>query len=153
MDNKLPATLAEWVEKKGPHLNLKILWFFISPYKILFFILIILSVLLGLSETANIAILYPIASNALNIPAEGQGNILFRFIDLLPSFLPVKDRVIALSLLFILIAIFSFLLHIAYVILSNKIISRVVLDNKTKNGLSQLTAKNFVLILDLFYKH
>lgn len=132
MDNKLPATLAEQVEKKGPHLNLKILWFFISPYKILFFILIILSVLVGLSETANIAILYPIASNALNIPAEGQGNILFRFIDIFSSILPVKDRVIALSLLFILIAIFSFLLNIAYVILSNKIVSSVVLDNKIK---------------------
>ncbi len=132
MDKKLPATLAEWVEKKGPHLNLKILWFFISPYKILFFVLIILSILVGLSETANIAILYPIASNALNIPAEGQVNTLFRFIDIFSSILPVKDKVIALSLLFILLAIFSFLLNIIYVILSNKIISRVVLDNKIK---------------------
>lgn len=132
MDVKSPSTLAEWVEKKGPHLNLKILWFFISPYKILFFVLIILSILMGLSETVNIAILYPIASSALNLPSESQGNILFRLIDLLPAILPVKDRVIALALLFILIALTTFILNIAYVLLSNRIISQITLDNKIK---------------------
>jgi len=76
----------------------KIVLFFLDEYKIHFVFLILLSVIIGIIESLNVAILYPILSYGL-----GTGtteNTFLNFINIFIKFIPIDDELVKYCVLF-----------------------------------------------------
>lgn len=111
--------------------SLKIIWFFIKPYKFQFFILFSLGIIMGLFELLNLALLYPILSYSTTKSFNNE-NFIFNFINIFLKIIPINDILIANSLMFIIFAFLSFITGIVYVILSLRLTSRITIENKQK---------------------
>jgi ATP-binding cassette subfamily B protein len=109
--------------------GLKVIWFFLRPYKIYIVSLFILSLLAGVFETTCVATVYPILSFGLDINT-GQENILFSLIDVIAGVLPVADIFVAYCIFFILIAILTFVAKLTLVYLRTHVVAKMVTRNK-----------------------
>ena len=108
----------------------KIVLFFLDEYKIHFVFLILLSAIIGIIESLNVAILYPILSYGL-----GTGtteNAFLNFINIFIKFIPINDELVKYCILFIIFAFIVFIIKIIYFFLSVKIISKILIDTKQK---------------------
>lgn len=141
------APLVEQLYTSRPRSSLKVIWFFISPFKYSFILLIFLSLLIGISEALNIAVLFPIASSALNVQPDSSNNLLINTLTNLSGIIPVEDKVVALSLLFLLIAALAFSFRILSIILSNNLNARIAIDNKNKLW-DKLTSSDYQYFVD-----
>ena len=111
--------------------GLKIVWFFLKPYKLHVVSLFILSLMAGVLETTAVATLYPILSSGLDIKL-GQGNILFSLIDAIAAMLPAKDIFISYCIFLVLIAILTFVVKLITVFVRVRVVSDMVSKNKEK---------------------
>ena len=108
--------------------KLKTVWFFLRKYKIYFIFMVGLAVLAGILESINVGLMYPIINNILG--AEGGKNFFISFIDNYTKILPIDDELIRYSVLFIFIAIFTFIVKTVYYYLSVKFTSKIVKETK-----------------------
>ena len=112
--------------------NSKLIWFFLKQYKVYFMTLAALAILVGILETLNIALLYPILSSSLDTQAGNNSNFFFNFINILTKLIPIDDILIIYCILFILLACLVFVIRIIYVILSVRVTSKIVIATKQK---------------------
>jgi ABC-type multidrug transport system fused ATPase/permease subunit len=116
------------MNKKGN--NLKLIWFFLKQYKVYFIVLAALAILVGILETLNIALLYPILSSSLDTQAGNNSNLFFNFINIFAKLIPIGDILITYCILFITFACLVFVVRIIYVILSVRVTSKIVIETK-----------------------
>ncbi len=80
---------AEMIEKRTGWV--KIVWFFLKPYKYYLLILLGLCLVNGLLETLHMALLYPILNASLESGGIGDDNLFFRILNEVTEILPVDD--------------------------------------------------------------
>ncbi len=86
--------------------NLKVIWFFLRPYKLQAAALLVLSLVVGSLEAASVAAVYPIVSTAFD--AGGQDNTLLRLFGTIARRLPIADEFITYCLIFLVIVLLAF---------------------------------------------
>ena len=95
-------------KKKDPSQSkLKIIWFFLRPYKLQVVALFVMAGIAGLLETATAAAIYPVVSLGLNIEAL-QDNALLSLIMRIADISPLQDSFITYCILAILLAVLAF---------------------------------------------
>ena len=109
--------------------KLKIIWFFLKPYKLRAVALFILSSIIGLLETSCIAAIYPLVSLGLKIEA-GQDNIVLSLLGKMAAMLPIEDTFISFCILFLILAIIAFIVKLINTYLVAYITSYIVQKNK-----------------------
>jgi len=87
--------------------KLKIIWFFLRPYKLQVVALFVMAGIAGLLETATAAAIYPVVSLGLNIEAL-QDNALLSLIMRIADISPLQDSFITYCILAILLAVLAF---------------------------------------------
>ena len=87
--------------------KLKIIWFFLRPYKLQVVALFVMAGIAGLLETATAAAIYPVVSLGLNIEAL-QDNALLSLIMRIADVSPLQDSFITYCILAILLAVLAF---------------------------------------------
>jgi ABC-type multidrug transport system fused ATPase/permease subunit len=117
------------MNKKGN--ILKLIWFFLKPYKFYVMVLAALAILIGILEALNIGLLYPILSASLDTQT-GTDNLFFNFINIVTKLIPIDDILIVYCVLFILLACLVFMIRLVYVILSVRVTAKIVTANKQK---------------------
>ena len=109
----------------------KLIWFFLKPYKVHFMVLATLAILVGILETLNVAVLYPILScSILDTQAGANSNLFFKVINIFTNLIPINDVLIKYCVLFIVLACLTFVIRMMYVILSVRITSKIGMANK-----------------------
>jgi ATP-binding cassette subfamily B protein len=108
--------------------RLRAVWFFLEKYKVYFGFLIGLAILSGLLESLNVALMYPIISEGLDIST--SSNVFLNAIEPIMRLIPIKDELIRFCVVFIFVAIAVFLVKIVYYYSSAKFASKVVVEAK-----------------------
>jgi len=108
--------------------RLRVIWFFLEKYKIYFGFLIGLAILSGILESLNVALLYPIISEGLDIST--SSNMFLNAIDPIIRLIPIKDDLIRYCVVFIMVATAVFLVKTAYFYSSAKFAAKVVVEAK-----------------------
>lgn len=108
--------------------RLRAIWFFLEKYKIYFGFLIGLAILSGILESLNVALLYPIISEGLDIST--SSNMFLNAIDPIIRLIPIKDDLIRYCVVFIMVATAVFLVKTAYFYSSAKFAAKVVVEAK-----------------------
>ena len=108
--------------------RLRVVWFFLEKYKIYFGFLIGLAILSGVLESLNVALLYPIISEGLDIST--SSNMFLNAIDPIIRLIPIKDDLIRYCVVFIMVATAVFLVKTAYFYSSAKFAAKVVVEAK-----------------------
>lgn len=123
-------TQAKKNETQG-HLKLAVIWFFLKPYKLHIAVLFILALLVGGLEAINIAAIYPILSAAFDIGA-GQGNFVFSILSAIANLLPVSDEFIAYCIVFLVIAVLTFVAKLIFVKFRVNLSTNLVAKNQSE---------------------
>lgn len=108
--------------------RLRVIWFFLEKYKIYFGFLIGLAILSGILESLNVALLYPIISEGLDIST--SSNMFLNAIDPIMRLIPIKDDLIRYCVVFIIVATAVFLVKTVYFYSSAKFAAKVVVEAK-----------------------
>ncbi len=103
-------------------------WFFLSRYKLYFIFLIALAVLVGILESLNVALIYPILANPLGAPV--TDNPFLEVINSFVKLVPVDDTLVRYCILFIILAFLVFVTRLIYYYFSVKLSSRSVIETK-----------------------
>ena len=110
--------------------TIKIIWFFMSRFRLHFMLLILLAILVGFLESLNVAIIYPILSDSLNVnPVD---NPFLQFINVFTKFIPFGDVLIKYCIIFIIVAFLVFIGKIFYFYFAEKLTGQIVIDAKKK---------------------
>ncbi len=104
--------------------KLKAVWFFLRRCRLYFVFIIGLAILTGILEALNVGLMYPIINNILNSP--GGKNFFITLIDPYTRILPIEDELVRYSVVFIIIAIVTFVIKTLYYHLSIKFIAKIV---------------------------
>jgi len=108
---------------------LKIVWFFFKPYKFNVIGLFILSLLVGASEAASIAAVYPILSVAFNTEA-GEGNVILSVLRGAANLLPISNEFVSYCVVFLIIALLAFVAKLASINYRVRLGTRLVEENQ-----------------------
>jgi len=119
--------------------KLKTLWFFLAPYKLHVLALFILSLIIGVLETACVAAVYPLVSVGLDIQS-GPDNIFLSAISKMAELLPIKDAFISFCVLFLLLAIIIFIVRIINTYVTVYTASHIALKTKERIFEKQMQA-------------
>jgi len=84
--------------------TLRMVWFFMNHYKLHFALLILLAAIIGILETLNLAIMYPILSYGLE--ADAAPNVFLNIIYSIGNYVPISDPLVKYCILFIFLAVF-----------------------------------------------
>ena len=112
-----------------PHSRLAVIWFFLKPYKLRIGALFVLSLLVGASEAATIATVYPILGAAFDT-VSGQGNVILSLLGIIAKLLPIEDTFISYGMLFVLLAILTFIVKVISVNFSVRLSASLVAENQ-----------------------
>jgi len=120
-------------ERKGNrrYSRLKVIWFFLGPYRLPIILLFLLSLVIGVLESTCVATLYPLLSAGFDIEA-GQSSIIFSLLEKMAMMFPVEDIFIAYCIFFILIATSAFILNLINVFYRTRIASDIVSNNQSE---------------------
>jgi ABC-type multidrug transport system fused ATPase/permease subunit len=116
-------------EKKRTGSILEIIFFFFGPYKLRVGAMLVLFLLTGALEAATIAAVYPILSVAFGTGA-GQGGFVLSFFARLADILPIKDTFIAYCVIFLVLAVLSFIVKLFSATFRIKLTAVVVENNQ-----------------------
>lgn len=117
------------IQKKGSR---EIIWFFLKPYKLQIFILSLFSLLIGVTEAASVAAIYPIL-NAAFAPDASSGNFIISFFGIIAKLVPIKDTFITYCVLFMFIILIDFAAKILS--LRYRVKFSVILVEKTQKAI------------------
>ena len=118
------------MEKKGS--AWKTTWFFLKSYQKSFVLLLFLAIAVGVLETVNIAVLYPLLTLSLDIQSGLSSNPFLLLVGNLVKIIPVNDLIIAYCVLFIILVVLAFVFGMMFVLLSVRVASKIVEDNQQK---------------------
>lgn len=126
--------------------SIRLVWFFLSRYKLYFIFLIFLAIIIGLAESLNVALMYPIISTGLDITA--GDNLIITILDpFVRSIIPLEDPLIQYSIVFILVSIAVFILKAIYFYLSVKFAAKVVIQAK-KDVFNKVNRSDYQFFVD-----
>jgi len=108
--------------------KIKIIWFFISSYKLYFICLLGLAILIGMLESLNVGLMYPIIYDILG--DEASGNTFLSFIDPYINRIPINDSLVRYATAFLMVSVFVFIFKAVYYYFSVGLSAKVV--KKTK---------------------
>ena len=108
--------------------KLQVVWYFISKNKKYFIFLIGLAMLTGILESLNVALMYPIISEGLDINA--STNTFLKIINPLIELIPIQDELIRYCVVFMILATMVFIIKLVYYYLSVKFSSKIVVETK-----------------------
>ena len=115
--------------------KLKIIWYFLKPYKLYLLFLFLIGIIMAILDFVNIALLYPILSISTNQNYHPD-NLIYNFIysldSLCSAIFQIHDILITSCILFIIFAFVSFLFGILYIIISLKITKIITIESKKK---------------------
>ncbi|GAJ13742.1 unnamed protein product, partial [marine sediment metagenome] len=111
--------------------KLRIIWFFLKPYKLHIAALAGLCVLIGFFETALVGAIYPIVSLGLNIEL-GQDNFFLSVLYKLAAIFPMEDMFISYCILFILLAVAILIVKLISTYFRIYVSSNMTMQNKEK---------------------
>jgi len=83
------------VEGESKQSGLRIIWFFLRPYKLRLAILLFLCLFVGYLETMNIAALYPILDTSLEIEGGLSGNPFFIVLNHIAAIIPIDSILVS----------------------------------------------------------
>ena len=126
--------------------RLQILWFFLKQYKLQVPGLLVLSLLVGGFEAATVATVYPIL-NAAFLKSAGQGNLVLSLFKRVADLLPFADEMIALCLIFMILALLAFIVKVIYVRYRAQFVARLVF-NKQNEVLNKFLRADYQYIID-----
>ena len=109
---------------------LKIVWFFMKQKTIQFIFLMTLSIFIGILESLNVALIYPILAGGLGI--ETTSNPFLDFINIFAKLIPIEDALVVYSLLFIILAFIVLIGKLFYFYFSEKLTASIVIDAKQR---------------------
>jgi len=114
-------------KKKGTlgYSGLRIIWFFLKPYKLEITLLMILTVIVGGLEAINVAAVYPILNVAFDTGA-GQSNIILSLFASIASLLPIEDEFISYCIVFVFIALLAFAAKLIFTSFKVRLSARLV---------------------------
>ncbi len=90
--------------------------------------LIASAALIGILESLNVAIMYPILSYGLDTPA--TGNQFLNFTNIFTKLIPIDDILVKYCILFIILACLVFVGKLIYTFFFSKLTSKIVIDAK-----------------------
>ncbi|HAK89645.1 MAG: hypothetical protein A2X55_04770 [Nitrospirae bacterium GWB2_47_37] len=94
---------------KGPHSDLKIIFWFLRPYRLVVFLIFLFLLIYALMEAASIGAFYPMLNTILpgdnSVPAAG-GRIL-SFLSFAAGVFPITDKLIATSVFLLMLVLVS----------------------------------------------
>ncbi|MFA4849432.1 MAG: ABC transporter ATP-binding protein [Methanoregula sp.] len=129
--------------------SLSTILFFLTSYKLQFFILFCFGIIVAFLELINLALLYPILSLSTNQTYESN-NVVYTLISFpevaASNLFNIHDPLITACLLFILFAILSYIFNIIYTLISLRITANITINNKEKvfNKITNLDYQYFV---------
>jgi ABC-type multidrug transport system fused ATPase/permease subunit len=109
--------------------KLKMIWFFLKPYKLHVVALFILALVIGVLEATCVATIYPIISFGLNIESE-QDNIFLSLMGKITAILPIKDAFIFFCVLLILLSVLLFIVKLFNTYFTLRTASDIAIKNK-----------------------
>lgn len=139
-------------KKKGD--KLRIVWFFIRRYKLYFLCLVGLSMLVGILESLNVGLMYPILYDIVG--NEASDNAFLSFIDPYVNKIPINDSLVRYAFVFLMVSVFVFLFKALYYYLSVNFSAKVV--KKTKQDIfSKCITSDYQFFVDkkqgeIFYR-
>jgi len=107
---------------------IRTVWFFFNRYKFHFLFLIFLAVLIGVLESLNVAIVYPILANSFDIKV--TENPFLSFVNVFVQLIPIDDELVRYCILFIILAFLVFVAKLIYYYFSVKLTSKIVIEAK-----------------------
>jgi ABC-type multidrug transport system fused ATPase/permease subunit len=111
--------------------GLRVIWYFIRPYKRRLILLVSLALLAGFLETLQVAVLYPILTASLDMESlRLANNPFFVILNKIAELIPVDSLLISYVILFIILIIAVFLLRLLYINLSAKTVAKVSIEYK-----------------------
>lgn len=119
--------------------QLKILWFFLKPYKWYIVLLLFLASVVGILEATCVATIYPIANLGLNTVAE-QDNFLLSLLTSMATILPLEGILLSYCAVIVLLAVAVFVVKTVNVYLSANLTANVVTKIKEELFERQLNA-------------
>ena len=125
--------------------SLEIIWYFFNEYKIHFIFLILMSIFIGILESLNVAILYPILSYGLGTSV--SDNFFLNFIDNFVQIIPFDDDLIRYCFLFVIFAFIIAILKIFYFFFSVKLTSKIMITVK-KNIFNKYINSDYQFFVD-----
>ena len=90
---------------KEDKITLKLIWFFVRRYKFRYMFLIGLALFIGILESLNVALVYPILAGGLGINT--TGNPFLSFLNIFRKLIPIDDTLVAYCILFLILAILT----------------------------------------------
>jgi len=112
INNELVTTVRGDMEKKIN--SFRIISFFLKKYKLQVLALFILSLVVGGLEAVTIAAVYPILSAAFE-EGLGAGTIVLSMFKGMANLLPIADEFVAYCILFLSLAVLSFVVKFAFI--------------------------------------
>jgi ABC-type multidrug transport system fused ATPase/permease subunit len=94
--------------------SLRVIWFLLRQYKLRLLVVLVLSVVVGGLEAANIAAIYPILTAAFPTGA-GDGNTIVLLFNRVASLLPIQDTFMGYCVIFLLIALLAFIAKLVFI--------------------------------------
>lgn len=111
--------------------RLKIIWFFMEPYKTWLFLIVGMALMIGIFEMLLIGVFYPLLRDGLGQEPADAGFVIAFIYDLV-DIVPIDDILSSASVLLVVLAIFIFITRIVYINMSLTITAKVTTDNKKK---------------------
>ena len=113
------------------HSRIKVIWFFLRPYRLHIILLFLLSLVIGILESTSVATLFPLLNTGLDIET-GQSGIVFSVLEKIAIMLPIEDISIAYGVFFLLIAASVFILNLISVFFRTRVSSDIVVSSQRK---------------------
>jgi len=116
--------------KKKNGETMKIVWFFLSRYKLFFVFIIGLAAIIGILESISVGIIYPITEIALSGEVDPNSNPIIGYIEPMKRLIPIDSDLMCYGVLFIVVAVIVFLIKTFYFYLSVKFMAKIVQEVK-----------------------
>lgn len=111
--------------------SLKIIWYFLSRYKIHFIFLIGLAAITGILESFNVTLIYHIIDHGLGLETDlATTNPFLSLISNFIRYIPINDSLVRYCILFILLACIVFAGRLIYNFFTVKTTSKIVIETK-----------------------
>lgn len=120
------------VEGEAKTSGLRMIWYFLRPYKRRLAILLGLALIAGYLETLLMAVLYPILQASLESPSYLSGNLFFVVLSHIAGIIPVDSVLVSNCIVFIVLTLLVFFIMLVYINLSARTTAKVTTDYKIK---------------------
>jgi len=116
------------MQMKEDKTTLKLIWFFVKRYKFRYTFLIGLAICIGILESLNVALVYPILAGGLGINT--TSNPFLSFLNVFRELIPIDDALVAYCIIFLILAILVSACKIFYYYFSEKLASSIIINTK-----------------------